>query len=323
MANAPARHTLVDVTQENMAISTHSSSTEQPMRNRAGTGALFVLLLTVAGWPAARAQQPNSAGQTAPANGWTFNVAPYLWFPNVNVSLEYNLPPALGGRLPTDASVGPGDIFRHLDFGLMFAADARNGPFSILTDFIGTRFSATGSSVNIKSVDFFGQSPIPISRALQTSTGSTLGLQIWTLAGGYTILQNDWGNLDLIAGTRLLAVNARTDFSLALSITGPRGNGATFGGIGDVTASRTVADAIGGLRGRFRINNTPLFVPYYFDIGTGGSQLTWQIASGLGYQFNKWGAVSVTYRYLSFHHGSATVDTVTLKGPVLMANFSF
>jgi hypothetical protein len=237
--------------------------------------------------------------------------------------LDYNLPAALGGRLPTDVSVGPGDVYRHLDFGAMFAADARNGRFSILTDFIGTKFGANGSSVNIKSIDFFGLSPVPISRALETSTGSTLSIVIWTLAGGYTVLQGDWGNLDLIAGTRLLSVNSRTDYSLALSLTGPLGNGATIGGIGDVTASRTIADGIGGVRGRIRIANTSLFVPYYVDVGAGGSQLTWQIASGLGYQFNKWGAASLTYRYLSFHHGSATVETLAMRGPVMMVNFSF
>jgi hypothetical protein len=264
-----------------------------------------------------------SAGQAALPGTWQFNIAPYIWFPTVNVSLNYDLPPALGGRLPTDVSVGPGDIYAHFDFGGMFSADVRNGPFSLLTDFVGARFSATSSNVNIKSVDFFGLPSIPISRALETSTGSTLRLEIWTLAGGYTVLQRDWGNLDLIAGFRLLAVNARTDFSLALMITGPRGNGATFGGIGDVTASKTVADGIGGFRGRIRVANTPLFIPYYFDIGAGGSQLTWQIASGLGYQFNKWGAVSATYRYLSFQHGGAVVDRVTLKGPILMVNFSF
>jgi hypothetical protein len=296
---------------------------EQSMRNGVSTGILFVLLLAVGASPAARAQQPASAGQAAPPNGWTFEIAPYLWFPTVSLSLNYNLPPALGGRLPTDVSVGPGDIYRHFDFGGMFAADARNGPFSLLTDFVGARFSATSSNVNIKSVDFFGLPSIPISRGLATSTGSTIGLVIWTLAGGYTVLQGNWGNLDLIAGTRLLSVNARTDYSLALMVTGPLGNGAIFGGIGDVTASRTVADGIAGLRGRIRIPNTPLFVPYYFDIGAGGSQLTWQIASGLGYQFNKWGAASVTYRYLSFHHSGAVVDTTTLKGPVLMVNFTF
>jgi hypothetical protein len=156
-----------------------------------------------------------------------------------------------------------------------------------------------------------------------TSTGSTVGLVIWTFAGGYTVLQQDWGNLDLIAGTRLLAVNATTDLTLASTISGPQGNVAAFGGTRDVTASKTVVDGIGGLRGRIRLANTPLFVPYYFDIGAGGSQLTWQIASGLGYQFNQWGAVSLTYRYLSFEHGGKTLDQTTLKGPVLMVNFSF
>jgi hypothetical protein len=82
-------------------------------------------------------------------------------------------------------------------------------------------------------------------------------------------------------------------------------------------------DGIGGLRGRIRLPNTPLFVPYYFDIGAGGSQLTWQISSGLGYQFNKWGAASLSYRYLSFQNSSAVVDRATLKGPMLMVNFSF
>jgi hypothetical protein len=246
-----------------------------------------------------------------------------MWFPTVNVSLSNDLPPALGGRLPVDVSVGPGDIYSHFDYGAMVSADARNGPFSLLTDFVGARFSATGSNVNVKSIDFFGQQSVTIPRALQTSTGSTLGLAIWTLAGGYTVLQGDWGNLDLIAGTRLAWVNAKTDFTLALTVPSPQGNGATFGGSGSVNASRTVVDGIGGVRGRIQLGHTPLFVPYYFDIGAGGSQLTWQISSGLGYQFNRWGAASLTYRYLSFHHGGAVVDTVTLKGPVLMVNFTF
>ena len=101
---------------------------------------------------------PNCrATQAPPSNGWTFNIAPYLWFSTVNASLDYNLPPALGGRLPTDVSVGPGDVLGHLDFGVMFAADARNGPFSILTDFVGAKFSASGSNVT-------AQKPVTVAR---------------------------------------------------------------------------------------------------------------------------------------------------------------
>jgi hypothetical protein len=84
------------------------------------------------------------------------------------------------------------------------------------------RFSATTSNVNIKAIDFFGLPSIPISRALQTSTGTTLRVTIWTLAGGHTVLQRDWGNLDVFVGFRFLNVNSVTNFSLALTVTGPR-----------------------------------------------------------------------------------------------------
>jgi hypothetical protein len=106
-------------------------------------------------------------------------------------------------------------------------------------------------------------------------------------------------------------------------VTGPRGNGATFGGIGGVTANSAIWNGIAGFRGRIRISNTGLFIPYYFDIGSGGSKLTWQIASGLGYQTG-WVGVSVTYRYLSLQQGSsAMVQHLSLGGPMVMVNFTF
>jgi hypothetical protein len=292
------------------------------MRNRAITAATFVLLL-ITGWSGARAQQPVSQGQSTNPPGWVFNIAPYLWLPTINTTLDYNLPPALGGRLPTDVSVGPGELLSNLDFAAMVTADARNGPFSLLTDVLHARVSVGASDSHIKSVDFPGLPSVPISRSLQTSISTTLGLTIWTFAGGYTVLQGDWGNLDVLAGFRLLSVNATTDYSLALTLTGPRGNGATFGGIGGVSASRNVWNGIGGLRGRIRIPESRFFVPYYFDIGGGGSHPTWQIASGVGYQF-RWGAVSATYRYLVFNQGgNDTVQRLALRGPMLMVNFTF
>jgi hypothetical protein len=287
--------------------------------------AAAALAVLVLGGPCsgALAQQPLSQGSVANQSGWVFNVAPYVWLPNVNTALSYNLPADLGGRLPTDVSVGPGDYLSDLDFAAAFAADARHGPFSLLTDLFYTRFSASGSQSRIRSVDFFGRSALAISDASQLHVGTTLGTAIWTLAGGYTVLQGKWGNLDVIAGLRLFAVNAKTDYSLGFTITGPRGNGATFGGMGSVSDSPDVWNGIGGVRGRLRFGNTPLFIPYYFDIGAGGSQLTWQIASGLGYQA-RWGALSVTYRYLSFEQGgNAVVRHMNLGGPMLTASFRF
>ena len=85
----------------------------------------------------------------------------------------------------------------------------------------------------------------------------------------------------------------------------------------------TLWNGIGGFRGRVRIGYSGLFIPYYFDIGAGGSNLTWQIASGLGYHA-RLADVSLTYRYLSFEQASdATLQHLQIKGPMLAVNFTF
>jgi hypothetical protein len=309
---------------------THSSTQRREFRtnhvfvwlvHRATATALTVLL--AAGLASGvHAQQPISLGQqVANTSGWTFNVAPYLWLPTIRTTLNYNLPPALDGRLPTSLTAGPGDILSHLNFATMVAADAQYGPYSLVTDFMYVNLSATGS--HIRSVDFTGRPSIPISRSSQLSTGTSLNTSVWTLAGGYTLARGDWGNFDVIAGFRYLAVNTTTDFNLGITLTGPRGNGATFGGIGSISGSGNVWNGIGGFRGRIRLRDTGLFIPYYFDIGAGGSNLTWQIASGLGYQ-SGWAGVSLTYRYLSFEQGGGTVvKHLSLGGPMLMVSFTF
>ena len=270
----------------------------------------------------AQAQQPISIGQpTDTTSGWTFNIAPYFWIANIHSTTNLPLPPALGGTVTADTSVGFGDLLSHLNFATMVAADARYDRFSLLTDFIYLNVGGTASQ--FRSVNFPGHPAIPISASVQTSQGMNLNTKIWTLAGGYTVLQGDWGNLDVIAGFRYFDGPIRINYSLALTLTGPRGNGATFGGIGTVSGNPSFWNGIGGLRGRIRLGNTGLFIPYYFDAGAGGSQFTWQIASGLGYHLN-WADLSLTYRYLSFQQGSnAVLQNLSVKGPVLMANFTF
>ncbi len=280
--------------------------------------------LLAAGASTARAQQPTSTvAQPATQSGWTFNLAPEVWLPIIHSNLSYNLPPALGGTASTSVSVGPADYIPKLNFGAMLAADAQYDRFSILTDFIYMNLSATGEGTHINSVNFPGFPSIPIERAAQLSASLRLGAMIWTTAGGYTVLQGDWGNLDAIVGIRYLGFTARTDYKLSVMITGPRGNGVTFGGTGYLSGTNNIFDGIAGFRGRIRISNTALFIPYYFDIGAGGSNLTWQIASGLGYQFGSVG-VSALYRYLSFQEpSSALVQHLSMGGPMLMVNFSF
>jgi|SRR5271166_490474 len=292
------------------------------MFSRLGLPAVLTGLLMTGAISVAEAQQPTSLGQQ-PANpsGWSFNIAPYLWLPTINATLDYNLPHGLGGRLPTELSVGPGELISHMNFSTAVAADAQYGPFSVLTDFLYLNLSNT--TAHFRSVDYFGQPSIPIARSVQFSTGTGLSATLWTLAGGHTVVQGDWGNFDVMAGFRYFGVSATTNFSLGLTLTGPAGNSAGFGGIGGVSGSGNLWNGIGGFRGRIRLGNTGLFIPYYFDIGAGGSNLTWQIASGLGYQTG-WAGVSVTYRYLSFEQSSsAVVQHLSLGGPMITVNFTF
>jgi hypothetical protein len=284
---------------------------------------VLTIVIATEGISGARAQQPISLGQpSADVPGWTFDVAPYLWIANINTTMNFNLPPAVGGgTASTDTSIGFGDLVSHLNFATMVTADAQYGRFSLLTDFIYMNLSGTGS--RFRSVRPPNEPPVPVSTGVQADVSMNLTSSIWTLAGGYTLAEGNWGNFDAIAGFRFLALNGTLDHSIGIAVGGPRGNSALFGRGGSVSSSSDIWNGIGGFRGRVRLGNAGLFIPYYFDIGAGGSNLTWQIASGLGYH-TRLADLSLIYRYLSFDQGSdASLQTLTVKGPMLAVTFTF
>jgi hypothetical protein len=59
-----------------------------------------------------------------------------------------------------------------------------------------------------------------------------------------------------------------------------------------------------------------------FHPGAGGSTLTWQIASGLGYH-TSWSDLSLTWRYLLFDQDSGFLRHLSANGPMIMASFTF
>jgi hypothetical protein len=64
-------------------------------------------------------------------------------------------------------------------------------------------------------------------------------------------------------------------------------------------------------------------VPYYADIGTGNSKLTWQVNAGLGYQFD-WGAVAATWRYLDYEFKSGNaIQSANFSGLVVGVGFQW
>ncbi|MBX9751706.1 MAG: hypothetical protein K5Q68_19105 [Roseococcus sp.] len=266
---------------------------------------LGVALLT----GAAQAQTIPSASDP----GWRFSLTPYLWLPTLGGELRYG--PRETGT--AHVNIDTTSIIDSLKFGLTFGAEARHGRFTLATDLL--YLDLGNQSSQVRSVDFGPSGRIQASANLgtQTSMSSTL----WTLAPGYTLLEGAWGNVDLQAGFRVLAVSARTNVQLAADVVGPRA-GESFARTGRLSASEQLWDGIVGLRGRFDLGQG-FYIPYAADIGGGGSTMTWQVQGGLGYSTG-WAGVVAGYRYLSYSaSGNALIRDLTMGGPFIALNMKF
>lgn len=260
------------------------------------------------------------AAQSTPADSsndkWTFAITPYLWLPNVNGSLKYEVPPGAGGA--PEVETGPNSYLSNLQFLLMVAGEARYGKWSIFTDLVALDFA--NEDGNVKSVDFDGTH---LSAGLDLGTQSTLRGAAWSIAGGYTVAQTPDATLDLIGGLRYFTIKGTADWNLSASISGP-GSGQTFPRTGGVSKRADLYDAIIGVRGRIKLGDSGAWsLPYYLDIGTGSSTITTQALVGVSYTFG-WGDLSAVYKTLYYDQPSDQfVQSLRFSGPAVGATFRF
>ena len=87
-------------------------------------------------------------------------------------------------------------------------------------------------------------------------------------------------------------------------------------------SSEDVWDGIIGVRGRYAFGeNRAWFIPFYLDVGTGESDVTWQGAAGIGYTFS-WGSAVAMWRYLDYQFKSGqAIESMNFSGPMLGATF--
>ena len=65
------------------------------------------------------------------------------------------------------------------------------------------------------------------------------------------------------------------------------------------------------------------FVPYYLDVGTGDSDLTWQAMLGAGYAFD-WGDLVAVWRYLDYDMPSGDlIESLDANGAAIGVTFHF
>lgn len=279
------------------------------------------LLCAIAATAPARAQVVSSAPPPAgTAPGWTFNITPYAWLPTLSTELQATGP--RGGTVTTNVSAGIGDYLSDINFATMLGGSARYGRFSALTDFVYLNASLTSNVSHLSTLNL-GPGPVYIPRSQQIDSGTRLSTAIWSLAGAYTVLQGDWGNVDAVGGFRLLSINSRTNILLTADFYTPAG---TLGlsRNGGVSFGQNYVDGIGGVTGRINIPNSKFYLPFYFDAGGGSLPFTWQAYGAVAYSVASWADVSAGYRYLSFESGSdSKVRNLSMGGAIFAGNFHF
>jgi hypothetical protein len=245
--------------------------------------------------------------------GWHFNVMPYLWLPAVDSTADVTvnrLPRADSteiGPVSISADVTPDDYLSDLEMAFMLLGEARKGPWSIYTDVLYTSFDSQDTKVR-RVTGPEGLLSTDVDRKARTDLSTT----VWTLAGGYRAVDRADVELDLMAGLRYLTM----DSDLKLTLQGADGR---FFRQQKVSLDQDVWDGIVGLRGQILFPGSDWYIPYYADIGTGDSNLTWQAMLGVGYRLD-WGEVTLAYRALGYDFDKNDAD-LTLYGPGLGVGF--
>ena len=228
-------------------------------RNTGFIAALAAIWLGVAATPA-RAQIATTPVNLA-TPGWSLSVTPYAWIPTISTELKANGP--RGGTVSTSINADIADYIGDINFVAMGGAEARYDRFTVMTEILYLNLSATTNNSHLSSVNS-GQGPIVIPIEEQLGSGTRMGTTIWSLAGGYTLLQGDWGNLDAVAGLRMLSVSSTTNYLLSADILAPDRSIALSHG-GSLSVSKTYFNAIGGVKGRINIPDSKLYLPFYAD----------------------------------------------------------
>ncbi len=232
----------------------------------------------------------SQAASAVEVDTWQNEISIYGWFAGVDGTVS--LPNGMGRE--ADISYDASEIIENLKMIFMGGYEGRYNKWSIIADLV---YMDVGDSTDG-----------PVGQGLASVD---LDLKSWILSGavGYDLVQHDRGLVTLIGGVRYLALDVDTELSVGSIQLGSSG-------------SESLTDAIVGLKGQIQLAEN-WYIPYYADIGAGGSNLSWQLFAGIGYRFN-WGDIRLGYRYLKYDlDDDMIMQDLTMGGPVLGVGFIF
>lgn len=265
-----------------------------------------------------------AASAQSSSDEWQFNLTPYLWLPTIDGTLNYSPPPGGGGA--PDIEVGPTEWLDLLNIGALISGTARKGRYSVYSDFVylsltsknDGRVVSVDDNITVPGVPI----PIPVSATLNANTRTDLDGLVWTIAGGFSLQETESSSLDVIAGARYFGTDVSTSWDLTVDITTPGGT-VVLPAQGSIASDVDIWDGIIGVRGYSKVGSGNWSVPYYFDVGAGGSDLTWLAMLGLSREYG-WGDLVIAYRHLDYDQdANGLLQNFSFSGPGVGARFRF
>ena len=191
---------------------------------------------------------------------WHYDATIYGWVPWIYSTVD--LPPIAGGGSQT-ITTEPHQYLKHLEGGVLAQASVRKGDWSLWTDFVFLNLKASPS--HTREIGLPGGDPL---LSVNREIDSSVRMAIWTLAPGYTVMNNNIGTLDVLVGLRYTSFRV----SLAYEFTAPPTNLMKGGGFWPTTDS---TDGLVGVKGSFRLSpDGKWFLPYEADVADGNKN--WQ-----------------------------------------------
>jgi hypothetical protein len=241
---------------------------------------------------------------------WKFGASIYGWFPELGGQTTF--PPRSGGE---SISVSADTILENLKFVFMGTFEAQRGRWGMFTDVV--YMDVGDSKTSTRDLIYNG---VTLPAGVTANTNFDLKMLVWTLAGTYRVVAEPGATFDVLAGARLLDVKEKLGYSLYGNV----GQISVPGRSGTREADQSLWDGVVGVKGRLAFGaDHQWYVPYYLDVGTGQSDLTWQAFAGLGYAF-KWGGVVAGYRYLDYNMKSGQpIEELNAGGPIVGVSFNW
>jgi hypothetical protein len=235
---------------------------------------------------------------------WKFDVN--LFLPSISSNTRIGLPG--GGHISSESD--PEGYLSKLQMVFMGTLEAQRGPWSFGVDALYLNLDDVDSKVR----EIAGPGGI-VAVPVDSSSHSDLKGFIGTLTAGYRAGASPTSRMDVIAGARYARLKVELDWEFSSPAGGIDARGAA-------SATKDYWDAIVGLRGRADLGSN-WDIRYYADVGTGGSELTWQAFGGVGYRFG-WGDAVLGWRHLAYEmKDDRPIADVAFSGPQLSVGFRF